>query len=97
MKTIAIFPGTFDPLTNGHVDLVQRTARQFDTIIVSVAENAQKKPLFTLPERVVLAQQALAHVPGVQVAGFSNLLVEFAQLGDIVCQAKKSSRDYSRT
>lgn len=79
MKIKAIYPGTFDPLTNGHADLVLRAARLFDTIIIGVAANPSKQPLFTLDERVSLAQQAFADTPNVAVIGFSGLLAQFAQ------------------
>ena len=79
MTKVVVFPGTFDPLTNGHVDLVQRAARQFDTVIVGVAENLQKRPWFDLDERIALAQEAFEDIPGIIVEGFSNLLVDFAR------------------
>jgi len=76
MKTIALYPGTFDPITHGHTVLVQRAARLFDGVIVAVASNAGKNPLFTLDERVALAQRVLSDVDGVSVIGFDNLLVD---------------------
>jgi len=79
MKYKAIYPGTFDPLTNGHADLVQRAARMFDTVIVGVAANPSKQPLFSLQERVALAQQAFAGITNVSVIGFSGLLAKFAE------------------
>ena len=79
MKIKAIYPGTFDPLTNGHADLVQRAARMFDQVIVGVAANPSKQPLFSLAERVELAQQAFADINNVSVIGFSGLLAQFAK------------------
>ena len=79
MHTIALYPGTFDPITNGHSDLTRRAARMFDQIIVAVAANADKNPLFSLPERIALAERAVGGLPGVKVVGFSNLLTEFAR------------------
>lgn len=76
MTVIALYPGTFDPITNGHTDLVRRAARLFDQVIVAVAANPQKRPLFNLAERVDLARTVLADIKGVQVTGFDNLLVE---------------------
>jgi pantetheine-phosphate adenylyltransferase len=76
-KIIAVYPGTFDPLTNGHTDLVRRAARLFDEVIVAVAANPQKKPLFNLEERVSLARAVLADMPSVRVMGFESLLVDF--------------------
>jgi pantetheine-phosphate adenylyltransferase len=79
MQTIAIYPGTFDPITNGHVDIVARASRFFDKVIVGVAVNAGKSPLFSLEERVNLAIKATADFPNVTVIGFGNLLVDCAR------------------
>jgi pantetheine-phosphate adenylyltransferase len=79
MSVFAIYPGTFDPITNGHADLVERGARMFDRLIVSVAANPNKQPLFSLEERVALASAALAHVPKVEIRGFDILLVNYAK------------------
>jgi pantetheine-phosphate adenylyltransferase len=76
MRT-AIYPGSFDPLTNGHIDVVQRAAKLFDNVIVAVAKNEGKSPLFTLEERVLLVQQSLKHLPNVKVDSFDGLLVEY--------------------
>ena len=78
-KTIALYPGTFDPITHGHTVLVQRAAGLFDQVIVAVATNASKKPLFTLEERVELATKVLRGVDGVSVIGFDTLLVDCAR------------------
>lgn len=77
----AIYPGTFDPITNGHIDLVQRAARLFDRVIVGVAESAGKQPVLPLNERLQLAQEALAlaGVANAEVCGFNILLVEFVK------------------
>jgi pantetheine-phosphate adenylyltransferase len=74
---IAVYPGTFDPITNGHSDIVERAARLFDRVIVAIAANADKTPVFSLEERVALAKTALSHVQGVEVCSFDCLLVEF--------------------
>lgn len=74
-----IYPGTFDPITNGHTDLVERGCRLFDKVIVAIASSQRKGPLFTLEERVDLAQRVLAHLPNVEVMGFDVLLVDFAK------------------
>jgi pantetheine-phosphate adenylyltransferase len=79
MQCTAIYPGTFDPITNGHVDLVIRAARIFDRVIVAVAENKAKTPLFSIDERVALAVEATRGIPGVEVISFDNLLVETAK------------------
>jgi pantetheine-phosphate adenylyltransferase len=76
--TIAIYPGTFDPLTVGHLDLIRRSAALFGTVVVAVATAHHKKTLFSFDERVALAKQALAQFSNVQVDGFTGLVVEFA-------------------
>ncbi len=75
--TIAVYPGTFDPLTRGHEDLVRRAARLFDRVIVGIAASASKRPFFTLEERVALAQEVLGGFPHVEVVGFDGLLMDF--------------------
>jgi len=79
MQRIAVYPGTFDPITNGHTDLVSRAARVFPKVIIAIAESPHKKPLFSLEERISLSQNQMAHLENVEVVGFSNLLVEFVQ------------------
>lgn len=77
--TIAIYPGTFDPITNGHVDLAERAARLFDKVVVAIAHSEKKTPLFNLDKRVELCRTALSHLDNVEVTGFSNLLTDFAK------------------
>lgn len=77
MPTRVIYPGTFDPITNGHKDLVERASRLFGEVIVAVAASEKKRPIFTLEERVALAQDVLAHLPNVRVVGFDKLLSFF--------------------
>lgn len=79
MTTRVIYPGTFDPITNGHLDLIERAAAMFDHVIVGVAFNPSKKPLFDLNERVELASKITAHLKNVEIVGFSGLLVDFAK------------------
>ncbi|WP_144820634.1 pantetheine-phosphate adenylyltransferase [Marinobacter piscensis] len=76
---IAIYPGTFDPITNGHTDLIERASRMFDKIVVAVAYNSKKQPLLNLEERCELARKATAHIPNVTVTGFSYLLADFVR------------------
>ena len=76
MRT-AIYPGSFDPLTNGHFDVVQRAAKLFDRIIVAVAKNEGKKPLFSLQERLALVKEATADMPNVESDAFEGLLVDY--------------------
>jgi pantetheine-phosphate adenylyltransferase len=86
MKTSAvIYPGTFDPITNGHVDLVERASRLFNKVIVAIAFSEKKTPLFTLDERVTLCETALSHLDNIEVVGFSNLLTDFARSRDCPC------------
>lgn len=77
--TRVIYPGTFDPITNGHKDLVERASRLFDEVVVAVAAGHHKKPLFDLDERVELVRQITSHLPNVKVCGFSQLLAKFVQ------------------
>ena len=74
---IAIYPGSFDPLTNGHLDVVQRAAKLFDRVIVAVAKNESKHALFSLNERVNMVEKAVAGLPNVEVDSFDGLLVEY--------------------
>ena len=79
MTVVAVYPGTFDPVTNGHSDLVQRAAGLFDKVIVGIAANPGKTPLFDLAQRVAMAEQVLSHLENVEVCGFSELLVDFVK------------------
>ena len=77
MRT-AIYPGSFDPLTNGHLDVIQRAAKLFDRVVVAVAVNEGKKPMFTVAERLEMVRKALKSFPNVEADSFDNLLVDFA-------------------
>ena len=79
MNVAALYPGTFDPITNGHIDLAQRAARIFDRVVVAVAANKGKAPLFSLEERVALARKALGGLPNVEVLSFETLTVDCAR------------------
>jgi len=72
-----VYPGTFDPITNGHIDLVERACKLFDEVIVAIASSEKKGPLFTLEERVDITQQVLSHLDNVEVCGFNVLLADF--------------------
>ncbi|MEN9945582.1 MAG: hypothetical protein RLY18_1540 [Pseudomonadota bacterium] len=77
--TIAVYPGTFDPFTRGHEDLVRRASSIFSKLIVGVADSKNKRPIFTLDERIEIAKEVLSHYPNVEIAGFSGLLKDFAR------------------
>lgn len=79
MNNIAIFPGTFDPVTNGHTDMIERGAQLFSKLIVAVAHNPTKKTLFSLEQRVALMKEVTAHLNNVEVVGFNNLLANLAK------------------
>ncbi len=80
--TIAVYPGTFDPITNGHSDIVTRAAILFDKVIVAVAANPGKGPMFSVDQRVALAREALVDVKNIEICQFDNLLVDFASQHD---------------
>jgi pantetheine-phosphate adenylyltransferase len=79
MSTLAVYPGSFDPLTNGHVDIITRGARLFDRIIVAILVNAEKAPMFSTGERVEIARQVFAQHPSVEVDTFDGLLVDYVE------------------
>lgn len=95
MKT-ALYPGTFDPITNGHLDIIQRAAKLFGRIIIAVAQNPSKKPLFDLAERVRLVQQSVSHLENVEVVGFSGLLINLVQQknADILIRGIRTTQDF---
>lgn len=92
----AIYPGTFDPITNGHKDLIQRAAMLFDKLIVAVAHNPKKTPAFTLDERVALAESVLTDLPNVSIIGFDSLLVHFArqQQANVIVRGLRAVSDF---
>ena len=79
MSKRVVYPGTFDPITNGHLDLVERAAKMFDEVIVAVARSEKKGPMFSTEERVDLAEQTLQHLPNVRITGFNILLADFVK------------------
>src|SRR4029450_12363864 len=79
MPTLAVYPGSFDPLTNGHVDIIMRGARLFDRIIVAILVNAEKAPLFSMPERVEIAREVFGSYPNVEIDTFDGLLVDYVE------------------
>lgn len=96
MTTKAIYPGTFDPITNGHVDIITRAACMFDKVIMAIAASPGKKPLFSLDERVDMARQATAHLTNVEVVGFSDLMANFArdQQANILIRGLRAVADF---
>jgi pantetheine-phosphate adenylyltransferase len=96
MKRHAVYPGTFDPITNGHTDLVRRAASIFERVIVAIAANPNKAPLFPLEKRVSLARQVLAEIHNVEVMGYSGLTVDFAkqQSANVIVRGLRAVSDF---
>ena len=92
----AVYPGTFDPLTRGHEDLVRRASTLFDEVILAVADSRSKKPFFTLEERLDMARQVLADLGNVEVMGFNGLLIDFARQHDarVVVRGLRAVSDF---
>jgi pantetheine-phosphate adenylyltransferase len=95
MRTV-IYPGSFDPLTNGHLDLVQRAAKLFDRVVVAVAKNESKNPLFSLEERLEIVQQAVKGLPNVEADAFDGLLMEYVERrgGQAVVRGLRAVSDF---
>lgn len=96
MKNKAIYPGTFDPVTNGHVDIIKRGAQIFPELIVAVATNTSKTPFLSLDTRVSLLEEVTHDIPGVKVQGFDNLLIEFAkeQQAGVILRGLRAVSDF---
>jgi pantetheine-phosphate adenylyltransferase len=96
MGLTALCPGTFDPVTNGHLDIIGRAAETFDAVIVGALENPSKQPMFTLEERVAMLKEACSGMPGVSVVSFRGLLVEFAadQGVGVIVKGLRAVSDY---
>ena len=96
MGQTALCPGTFDPVTNGHLDIISRAAKHFDAVVVGVLENPAKQPLFELEERVAMLKEACASLAGVRVSSFSGLLVTFAERerADVIVKGLRAVSDY---
>jgi len=92
----AVYPGTFDPITNGHEDLIQRAAKLFDEVVVGVAHSQAKRPFFSLDERVELARKVLDRYPNVKVLGFAGLLSEFVkeQRSGVILRGLRAVSDF---
>src|SRR5256714_11846618 len=96
MPTLAVYPGSFDPLTNGHVDIIARGARLFDRIVVAIAVNAEKAPLFTRDERVEIARAVFKEHPSVEVETFDGLLVDYVarRKADVIVRGLRAVSDF---
>jgi len=96
MKRTAIYPGSFDPLTNGHLDVIQRAAKLFDRVVVAVASNESKHPLFTKDERVALVKKAVTRLPNVEADAFDGLLVEYvaAKQAQVIVRGLRAVSDF---
>ncbi|HQT81003.1 MAG: pantetheine-phosphate adenylyltransferase [Ferrovum sp. 37-45-19] len=96
MKTKAVYAGTFDPLTLGHEDLIRRGANLFGEVIVAIADSRNKRPLFSLEERVELARQCVSHFDNVRVEGFSGLLADFLKINhaNVILRGLRAVSDF---
>lgn len=95
-RTVAVYAGTFDPLTRGHEDIARRASRIFGRVIVAIAASEKKKPLFDLSERIEIASEALADLPNVEIKGFSSLLMQFAsqEKANVVVRGLRAVSDF---
>ncbi len=93
---IVVYPGTFDPITHGHTDLIERASRIFDKVIVAVAASTKKAPLFALDERIALAKEVISHLDNIEVIGFSGLLIDFAETNNanVVLRGLRAVSDF---
>lgn len=96
MSTRALYPGTFDPITNGHIDITERASKLFDSVVIAIASSEKKSPLFNLEKRISLAKESLAHLKNVEVIGFNVLLTHFAkeQKAKIIIRGIRSVTDF---
>ncbi len=96
MKITAVYPGTFDPVTNGHLDLIKRASTLYHHLVIGVAENLKKKPLFSLNERIELLELVTKKYPNIKIIGFNNLLVDFAkqQQASVILRGLRTVSDF---
>jgi pantetheine-phosphate adenylyltransferase len=96
MGRVAVYPGSFDPITNGHIDIIQRGLEIFDGVIVAIADNTQKKSLFTIKERVEMAKMALRELPDVVVESFTSLLVDYVEKtnASVILRGLRATSDF---
>lgn len=95
-RKLAVYPGTFDPITNGHLDIIHRAAALFDEVTVAVTTNPAKTPLFTVDERIAMIQHAITDQPGVDVEGFDGLLMDYAKSkqADVIVRGLRAITDF---
>lgn len=93
---IAIYPGSFDPITKGHIDIIKRAAKMFDKLIVAVLNNQAKSPLFTHSERVTMIEEVCSHIPNIEVTSFEGLLIDFAheQNATVIVRGLRAITDF---
>ena len=96
MTSKVIYPGTFDPVTNGHIDMITRAAKLFPKLVVAVASNTPKRPFFKLADRIKFVEKAVCHLPGVSVMGFDSLLINFVheQQAGIILRGLRAVSDF---
>jgi pantetheine-phosphate adenylyltransferase len=96
MKILAVYPGSFDPVTNGHIDLIKRSAALFERVVVAVGKNTEKTPLFSLDERVEMLEEVVQEITNVSVTVFSGLLVDFAEKvqASVIVRGIRAVSDY---
>ena len=96
MSNRVIYPGTFDPVTNGHIDIIFRAANLFDEVVVAIAENRDKGPSFTLAQRVSMVEESLKHLDNIKVVGFNTLLIDFAkqQGANVILRGLRAVSDF---
>jgi pantetheine-phosphate adenylyltransferase len=94
--TLAVYPGTFDPMTLGHLDVIRRASKLFDRVVVAVADSRAKKPFFTLDERVEMAREIVSIYPNVEIMGFSGLLADFLRSveADVILRGLRAVSDF---
>jgi pantetheine-phosphate adenylyltransferase len=96
METRAVYPGSFDPVTNGHIDLIQRSATLFDKVVVAILRNTEKTPLFTIEERIEMLEEAIQDLKNVSVTSFAGLLVDFVERigASVIVRGIRAVSDY---
>jgi pantetheine-phosphate adenylyltransferase len=96
MSPKAIYPGTFDPITNGHIDIITRATKLFPEVVVAIANNEVKKPFFSIEQRIKLVEEACVDIPGVKVVGFDSLLIHFAkeQKASVILRGLRAVSDF---